>query len=482
MIVRMTGSGCALPAEKSQEEPMTFRKPPLFRTAAILFAACAAFANAGYNFFDPSIPDSIPKLISGTGMYKNILGKELTPDIVYFDVNAPLWTDGAFKQRYIAVPPGQSVIYADTADRYKYPDRSMIIKNFSVDTIPGNTASRILFETRFSGVKIVGGKEKWFLWTYRWRLDQTDADLVSEAGANATVRVYPNGVSAAPVNKKWRFPSLEQCAACHRVKVNYGRVALAFFTAQINRPMAGNPSVNQLKHFFDIGLLKTAVAGSPAPDFSLAPKWARWDDNTASLDLRARSYIAANCSGCHGAYGVASGATAPVELDYDFHDMKPHSDFTTARLSRTFPVDTGALVVPGRPDRSVILYRQIMRNQKVGNFNAEPMAMPPLGSFEPDTNAIAMMSQWITAMPSGLGLHGIAAHMQSGMPAVANGRIILPDGWMDGKEGVLTLADLNGRAVPLARVDKRTWRIEGKAGQGMHLLLWNGKVAAKLML
>lgn len=60
-------------------------------------------------------------------------------------------TDGAIKQRYIAVPAGQSFVYDDTTDTYGYPDHAVVMKNFSVDTIPGNPASRILFETRFSG-------------------------------------------------------------------------------------------------------------------------------------------------------------------------------------------------------------------------------------------------------------------------------------------------------------------------------------------
>lgn len=160
----------------------------------------------------------------GTGMYKNILAKEISPDITPFEVNAPLWTDGAVKQRYIAVPAGKSVVYDDTSDIYAYPDGAMPIKNFSVDTIPGNAASRILFETRFSGVKIVAGQPKWYLWSYRWRLDQTDADLVSDTGENATVRVWRNGLNQPAYNKNWRFPGKLQCAACHRIQGSGGRV------------------------------------------------------------------------------------------------------------------------------------------------------------------------------------------------------------------------------------------------------------------
>jgi hypothetical protein len=445
--------------------------------ASLLLGIVATASSAAFNFFNPSKPDSIPKLISGTGLYSNILAKTISPDVVPFDVNAPLWTDGAVKQRYIAVPPGQSVVYSDTADVYKYPDGAMVIKNFSVDTIPGNPASRILWETRFSGVKIVGGKEKWFLWSYHWRLDQTDADLVPDSGQDATVRVYRKGLAAAPFMKKWRFPGKTQCAACHRIQTTDGRAVLAFFTAQLNRPWSGNPSVNQLQHFFDLGLLKLA-AGAPAPNYALSPKWARWDDTTASLDVRARSYIAGNCSGCHGTRGILTNATLNVTLDYDFHDMKPHMDFVSKKLIGAFPLDSAGLVVPGRPDRSVLLYRQKMRNQVEGSFTAERMAMPPLGSFEPDTNAINMMTQWIATMGSAPIREALGPHALRHPIRVAEGKLMLPAG----EDGVLTLMDAKGRPIALKRLDGTTYRIVGEANPGVYFLFRNGAPAGRIVL
>ncbi|HKP95918.1 MAG TPA: hypothetical protein VJ385_09190, partial [Fibrobacteria bacterium] len=368
--------------------------------------AVPAIGQTGFKFFNPAVADSIPKLISGTGMYKNMAAKEINADVVSFEVNAPLWTDGAVKQRYIAVPPGKAVVYDDTADTYAYPDRAMVMKNFSVDTIPGNPASRILFETRFSGVRIVAGKEKWYLWSYHWRLDQTDADLVVDSGENATVRVYRSGTANPPFLKKWRFPGKLQCAACHRVQGTGGRTVLAFFTAQLNKPLAAAPAVNQLDRLFDLGVLKSK--DGTRPDFSKSPRWAHWDDASASLELRARAYIAANCSGCHGTRGIRTNAAFGITLDYDYHDMKPHMDFASKKLVGSFPLDGAGLIVPGRPDRSVLLYRQKMRNQKDLDFSSERMAMPPLGSYEPDTNAVDMISRWIASM-NAAGIHGAQA-------------------------------------------------------------------------
>ncbi len=457
---------------------MTIRKVAFYGT--LIFTAYAASGKAvGYRFFDPSISDSIPKLISGTGFYSDLPKKEISADVVPFNVNAPLWTDGAVKQRYIAVPQGAHVIYNDTADTYAYPERAMVIKNFSVDTIPGNPASRILVETRFSGMKKVGGKEKWFLWAYRWRLDQTDADLVTDTGANATVRVYDKGVGQAPRLKKWRYPDKTQCAACHRVAGTGGRTVLAFFTAQINRPMDGNPAVNQIQHFFDLGVLALAP-GSTAPDLAKSPRWARWDDTTASLELRSRSYIAANCSGCHGSRGIGTQATLDVTLDYDFHDMQAHMDLTKQKLKGTFPIDSAGLLIPGRPDRSVLLYRQKMRNQKDLDFTSERMAMPPLGSFEPDTNAIKVITAWIAGMPgSGIAVRP-ALHPAMGRVLAGNGIISLPRG-LDRGEGELILVDMHGKATKLSRSQYGNWRY-GTESQGIRFVLWNGVVLGRVLL
>lgn len=455
-------------------------KSAIIRNTSLFLAATAVAASAGYNFFNPSIWDSIPKLISGTGMYEDILAKKISPDIVPFEVNSPLWTDGAAKDRYIAVPAGQSVIFSDTADIYKYPNGTMVIKNFSVDTIAGDPRSRILFETRFTGMRRLGSTDKWYLWTYRWRLDQTDADLVPAAGQSATVRVYQNGLAAPPFMKKWHFPSVQQCGACHRVQHAQGRVVLAFFTAQLNRPYSANPSINQLQHFFDLGLLKTATGG-PAPSFAAAPKWARLEDTTASLDLRARSYLGSNCSGCHGDRGMMSGAPLTTTIDYDYHDMRERMDLTQKKLIGVFPIDSSGLVVPGKPERSVILYRQIMRNEKPDDFALERMAMPPLGSYEPDTTAVRVFTAWINSLaPAGID-RAILAHSGGGKVVAGNGKITLPTGWMQGESGSLSLVDLKGRAVPLMRMDERTYRIEGKTAPGTHLLLWNGRPAGKLL-
>lgn len=409
-------------------------------------------------------------------MYRDILSKSIAEGVHYFDVNTPLWTDGAAKSRYIAVPPGTSLAYDDTADAYGYPDGAMVIKNFAVDTVAGDPSSRILVETRFTALKKIGTTERWYLFTYRWRADQTDADLVPESGANATVPIRAGGPAGAPVPKKWRFPSVAQCAACHRNGSKSGRVVLAFFTAQINRPLAANPAVNQINHFFDIGLLASAAG---RPDLSRSPRWARYDDESASLELRSRSYLAANCSGCHGQRGVASSATPGVNVDFDYHDLRVRTDLVSKRLFGSFPLDSAGLVVPGRPDRSVVLFRQSQRNQAPGDFSPNSYSMPPLGSYEPDTNALKVMTRWVA------GLGPSAVHDSrpgpSGAIRVRDGRLYVPASLV-ATGGAPFLLDLRGRRVGLAKSGAGVYRIGRGAQAGLHLLVVDGRVLHRILL
>ena len=85
----------------------------------------------------------------------------------------------------------------------------------------------------------------------------------------------------------------------------HGRSLLGFFTAQLNRPHPDSVSRNQLDVFFAQGILK----GERPAAWDKAPRWRPIEDESASLDIRARSYVAITCSGCHGARGMMMGAT-----------------------------------------------------------------------------------------------------------------------------------------------------------------------------
>jgi hypothetical protein len=399
-----------------------------FFLATGLIAAFPAISNAAYNYFDPTDNSKAPALLSATGFYDNIATKQVTARAFFYDVNTALWSDAAEKRRWVLLKPNTFIRYQDVTDYYTYPDSTVFVKEFAIDTVPGNAASRILWETRLLILKkdTAMKVDRWYGFSYRWNDLGTDAHLVNfYDGEFDTVTTYPKGLGQPAVAKKWAFPSQENCNECHRKASGMEkstRSVLGFFTAQLNRNVPGNngQTVNQLTHLFDTGVFE---AMTPRPNFALAPRWAAIHDTTASLDLRARSYLGANCSGCHSKSGKESGAVH-VEVNFDFYDMKKPEEFTDnsrngaleyqpTKVGNPETEDKNSIVRPKHPERSSIIWRMQVENEELAPpdssvwlfstaFATRERFMPPIGRYEADTAAIQLLSQWINSLPENL--------------------------------------------------------------------------------
>jgi len=110
-------------------------------------------------------------------------------------------------------------------------------------------------------------------------------------------------------------------------------------------------------------------------------------DGSAPLELRARSYLHANCGHCHRHSGAGN---ASLRLNFAHPVANMHA---IDRLPEHGPVDRPPqtkLITPGDPDNSLLLRRMELRG---------PPQMPPLGSQLPDTVGIQLIRQWIAEMP-----------------------------------------------------------------------------------
>jgi hypothetical protein len=296
-------------------------------------------ARAAFHYFDPTQPANAPALLSQTGIYANIQSKTLDTAAKAFEVNAPLWSDGAVKKRWIILKPGQHIPYNDTADYFDYPDSTVFVKNFSLVRAPGDTVyweTRLLIRKRDAGPEPVD----WYGFSYRWNAAQTDASLVPPGKGLDTV-FFATDARGRRSYKKWRFPSQGNCNSCHigrgdptnPAPLQYGRGVLGFFPAQLKRPSAKTVGSDQVLDLFNQGVF----AGTRPTAAELARRFRGVHEplaaglsasqRYAAIDTMARSYIAANCSGCHGARGNAFHATGEVSLNYDFQNLKPQMDF-----------------------------------------------------------------------------------------------------------------------------------------------------------
>ncbi len=438
-----------------------------------------ALLNSADAAFKPWTPSedltTAPQTISATGFYTNIATQAVTPEAVYFEVNSALWSDHAKKKRWIILPAGKKVTYNDSTDFYDYPEGTYFIKNFYHEIVPGDAATLRIWETRILVNKVDAqdlDHQNWYGYSYKWRPNGLNADLVvGEDGLDDTLHFFPNGKSAAAKVRKWKFPGAAACNTCHGTE-NTGselkpRSVLGFFPAQQNMPAPLQPAINQLVYLFNKGVFDRQ------PNPALAPRWYAIDDESALIDNRARAYIASNCSGCHGERGIQSNLAQGVYVKYDFHTGVPAMELQDYQMGDDFGIPGARLLVAGEPEKSLILYRQTVRNPdfdptaEFGNFDLMGDQMPPIAVFEQDTTAIKYLTQWISQLP----VASIARRAPSVFqkPVLQNRQLFLPAD-LAAKPGLnLQVIDAAGRKVAVEKVGDGVYRLAASLPRGLYI-------------
>ena len=366
---------------------------------------------------------NFPRKLSETGLFVSTRENRPDPALIPYDVIAPLWSDGALKQRFIALP-GDGHIFLPPGRGWEFPEGAVLVKTFSLEMEQGNPASARRLETRL----LTRQQNQWAGYTYLWNDEQTDAELIDAAGLTRDYLIKdpaaPNGVRT----QTWHYPSRAECMTCHSRAMNY---VLGPSMLQMNRDFVYPNGVrdNQLRTLEHLGLLRIDYmwhlqtharqelvdAGKTDAEISAEMKQ-RFDtrdqrqpkagsgtmlafdpehterltnpyDSTQNLNARARSYLHANCAICHV---EAGGGNALLNLEYGAlpaqcraFDVRPQHD--------TFSLEAAKLIAPGQPDSSVLLHRVNIRG---------PGQMPPLASFRVDEQAVALLREWIASLPA----------------------------------------------------------------------------------
>ena len=331
----------------------------------------------------PKFP--FPRKLSDSGLFASVRDHRLVPSVIPYSVNSPLWSDGAIKERFMAVPGLEKVEYK-ASRAWGFPEGTVLIKTFSIETDVGNPKSRRRIETRFLTLHDNG---EWAGYSYRWNAEQTDATLVENGGANAIYEIRDPKVLGGKRKKNWRFPSRAECMVCHTREARY---VLGPTTLQMNRDHGYHGTIdNQLRTLEHIGFFKPKKtskknpSGSPFGDPQTLPRLPDPFDKTQSLDSRARSYLHANCWHCHVVNG---GGNAEMELHFS-KSRKESKIYDEKPRHITFGMKNGLLVASGAPKRSLVLHRIGLRGKG---------QMPPVGSYEVDQRATKMLSEWIRGL------------------------------------------------------------------------------------
>ncbi|MEQ8786009.1 MAG: PQQ-dependent sugar dehydrogenase [Pirellulaceae bacterium] len=325
-------------------------------------------------------PNTFPRRLSETGIFDDVAKHRVKPGLIPYSVNSPLWSDGAIKERYIGVPgDGKVGFVAGNWRGWKFPQETVLVKSFSLETSPGDPDSRRYIETRLLTLQIGPQGGEWVGYSYRWNGDQTDAVLVEREGLDETFTIRDESDPDGIRQQKWRYPSRAECMACHTREARY---VLGLTTLQMNKVHDyGQVRANQLTTLAHLEMFERPLGKSPE-EFEALPDPM---DESQPLEARARAYLHANCSQCHVSNG---GGNSKMKIDY-LEKREAMEIFDVVPEHKGFGIDDVRLIAPGDPQRSLILQRIARRGQG---------QMPPLGSHVVDERGVALLRQWIESL------------------------------------------------------------------------------------
>jgi len=301
--------------------------------------------------------DTFPKLLSDTGCVDPSDPTQPALGLIPYKVNTELWSDGALKRRWMALPEGSQIQIGPNGD-WDFPIGTVLIKEFTDAGVP--------FETRLLVRHNDGG---WAGYSYEWNDDRTDAELLQ---TGKTKQINDDLI--------WTFPSPSQCLQCH---TSAAGDTLGLENIQLNGdftyPSTGR-TANQLSTLNSIGMFQGGLLVSPEDLHALSGV----SDTSKPATLRARSYLHTNCSFCHRPDGPA---TTTFDFRYNIavnelgvcNALPQHGDLG---------VPDARLLYPGHPSKSIISLRM---------HALDLNRMPPLATMMVDSVATSVIDSWLSA-------------------------------------------------------------------------------------
>jgi uncharacterized repeat protein (TIGR03806 family) len=287
--------------------------------------------------------------------------------VLPYDLNAPLFSDYAQKQRFVYVPAGKTVAY-DTADVLKFPIGTILVKSF-IYTLP--TGARKIIETRL----LLNQSNGWNAEVYVWNDGQTEATRMI-TGKEETITFMKNGEVATT---SYQVPNKNQCKACHQIGTQVMPIGpkVANINKTYNYETGG---VNQIDKWVSEGFL-SASSGN-------IPRWPDYTDPSENLGLRARAYLEVNCAHCHRREGAASNSG--LYLRYSNYDSLSLGFYKSPVAAGNGSGDLSNDILPGKAAESIIYFRM--------NSTEVDVRMPELGRTLIHEEGVALIRDWINAM------------------------------------------------------------------------------------
>lgn len=313
----------------------------------------------------------IPKLLSQTGAFQDTLRFKPDGALIPYDLIVPFWSDGAAKTRWVSVPD-EKIKFAPTGE-WVFPKGTVFVKTFSLATNDLNPDSLRRLETRLLVCDAAGGV---YGVTYKWRADNSDADLLTTNLTETITITTATGVRT----QAWYYPSRADCLTCHTPLAG---LVLGVKTRQLNGDFTYPSGVrdNELRAWNHLGLFDTNLDEADIKNF---PALANAADTTRSLADRARSYLDANCANCHR----PRGTVAFFDARYD--TPLAQQGLIEGRVLIDQRIDGARVIAPNDRWRSILYLRA---------NTAEAFKMPQLARNQIDVPGMNLLRQWIESLP-----------------------------------------------------------------------------------
>lgn len=316
-------------------------------------------------------PDwEFPPTLSATGLFSNTPALTPISALIPYDVNMPLWTAGVDKKRWLLIPndgtpdsPTEQITFSEEG-AWQLPVGSVLVKHFQM---PGGGDH---LETR---VLIHGSDGAWGGVTYKWRADQSEADLLEDGGTES--------ITVGPDTFDYLYPSRTQCLICHTPTA--GEI-LGLRTRQLNKyqtyDLTGR-SANQIETLSGLGFISPPIT---EVDLANSLTSAEITDTSVSPEDYMRSYLDSNCSHCH-----LPGGTRAL---FDARLTTPLSNqgIVCGPVVEDLGLTDPEVIFPGDTSKSLMHFRL--------NSTDGCCAMPPLAKGRIDQDAVAELTAWILSL------------------------------------------------------------------------------------
>jgi uncharacterized repeat protein (TIGR03806 family) len=331
-----------------------------------------------YTLDTAAAPMPLPQTLSETAAFSDLDALISSDALIPYEMIESFWSDGAEKHRWMVLPndgsydsPEEQIRFSEEGE-WIFPEGSVLIKHFELPVDESDPSIRRRLETRFT---IIGEGGRHYGLTYRWRDDQSDADLLASSLDEDFTIASPNG----PKTQTWHYPGRTECLSCHNAA---SKGTLGLRSRYLNREVEfPSPGIfkNQLVSFSERGILDREISLNDASAF-LTHR--HQNDLSASLEDRARSYLDLNCGYCHRPE-VGNRAVFDAQLKTPLNISGLLSDELNESL--------------GLPNEHIILFGDTLNSvlyQRMHSVDTSIM-MPPLAKSRIDEEGASLIAEWI---------------------------------------------------------------------------------------